>query len=162
MHDRLSRMPHSGVDLHDLPVFAPDAAVWLRLQAAQVARMRVRRRWRGGVAAAGGLAAAAMFAAVLLLPRVQPLPPLQQNLVAGQHESRTLEAEWQRMTESATGSIRPVARLRAIDASLQAAYDRGAADEELAPLWQQRNRALRGLISRTQEGSASAAGTTRI
>jgi hypothetical protein len=29
---------------------------------------------------------------------------------------------------------------------LQSAYDRGAGSDELAPLWQQRNEALRGLI----------------
>jgi hypothetical protein len=36
--------------------------------------------------------------------------------------------------------------VHAIDTALQAAYDRGARAEELQPLWQQRNQALRGLI----------------
>jgi len=40
------------------------------------------------------------------------------------------------------------------DAQLQAAYDRGAGIEEISTLWQQRNRALRGLIDGLRNGVA--------
>jgi hypothetical protein len=50
-----------------------------------------------------------------------------------------------------------------IDATLQAAYDRGARADELAPLWHQRNEALRGLITQFQtSGAHEASAITRI
>lgn len=159
MHDRQSTTPLVGVDLQRLPVFAPDPALWSRLQAARTTQMRSRRRWHAGVAAVTTMAAA-VCAAILLTPQVEPLPAMQQAVAADQRESRKLQSEWLRVAERTTPA-RPAARLRAIDASLQAAYDRGAPAEELAPLWQQRNRALRGLIERAHDGGF-ANSTTRI
>ena len=146
------------VDFAKLPEFAPDAALWPRIVAAREAQLR--RRWLGG----GGLAAlaAAVFAAVLLVPHA-PLAPVGVDAVAaGERESRVLEGEWLRVAPDARPL--PSARLRAIDAALQAAYDRGAPEVEVAPLWQRRNEALRGLIVRAQEGVAAdtVATVTRI
>lgn len=134
-----------GVDLAKLPEFAPDPALWPRIAAAHASRLRRRRIGGAGLAAV----AAAVFAAVLLLPRA-PQAPTFDAVAAGERESRLLEDEWLRVAPDARPL--PSARLRAIDAALQAAYDRGARGDEVAPLWQQRNQALRGLIVRAQDG----------
>ncbi len=159
MHDDRSTTTPAGVDLRLLPAMAPDPALWGRVQGARTAQLRSHRRWRNGLALTTTMAAAAA-AAILLAPRVEPLPPVPPAIAADQRESRDLEAEWLRVSGGAVPA-RPASRLRAIDASLQAAYDRGAEEEELAPLWQQRNRALRGLIDRVDDGDL-VAGITRI
>ena len=147
----------SGVDLHQLPVFRPDAALWPRMVAAQRRHTRAQRWRRGGVSLA---AAVAVCAAVLLLPH--PLPPLQQEIVAGQRESQTLGSQWLRLANSTRPGATGLARVRVIDAALQAAYDRGARADELAPLWRQRNQALRGLIAHVQATDPNDALVTRI
>lgn len=147
MHDDLQRLGALRVAvLRNLPVFEPDPALWPRIRAAQQRRMRMQRLRNGGFSIA---AAAAVCVIVLGLPR--PLPPEQQMLAATQRESQALEGEWHRLVVPASQTA-PVglSRLRSIDAALQAAYDRGAEADELAPLWQQRNQALRGLIARVQ------------
>lgn len=142
-----------GVDFAKLPEFAPDPALWPRIVAAREAQLR-RRRLGGGLAAI----AAAVFAAVLLVPRAPPVPVGVDAIAAGERESRVLEGEWLRVAPATRPP--PSARLRAIDAALQAAYDRGAPENEVAPLWQRRNEALRGLIVRAQEGVAADAVAT--
>jgi len=155
--DLLNSRTLPGVDLRMLPVFAPDPALWPRVLAAQQRRVRLRRLRSGGFAVA---AAAAVCAIALGLPR--PLPPPQQALAATQQESQQLESQWHRLLVSG-GPATGLSRLRSIDAALQAAYDRGAEAEELAPLWQQRNQALRGLIARVQEtGGRNLPAVTRI
>lgn len=146
-----------GVDLRQLPVFRPDAGLWPRLVAAQQGRTRVQRWRRGGLSLA---AAAAVCAAVVLLPH--PLPPLQQEIAVGQRESRTLESQWLRLANSTRPGTTILARVRVVDAALQAAYDRGARADELAPLWRQRNQALRGLIAHVQDTGPNDAPVTRI
>ncbi|HJT98660.1 MAG TPA: hypothetical protein VJ696_10135, partial [Rhodanobacteraceae bacterium] len=104
-------------------------------------------RWLGIAAAA-----AVVVAALIVVPR----PRTDTGLVDGERESQTLEQEWRTLApvpHPAAG----LARLHMIDAALQAAYDRGAAADELTPLWRQRNDALRGLIV-----SARADAVTRI
>jgi hypothetical protein len=134
--------------LAELPDFTPDPQLWSRIAAAHAstdasATARApRRSYRlAGLAAA---AAAIVIVAIIAGPRA----PMQPALVDGQRESQTLETEWRSLTP-ATQATRPaagLARLHVIDADLQAAYDRGAEADELQPLWQQRNDALRGLI----------------
>jgi hypothetical protein len=137
-----------------LPVFSPDPALWTRVVAAR--QRVVRRRQVFAVAAAAAIAVAA-----LLVPR--PLPPLQQDLAGGLRESRALESEWRQVATSQRGAAPDLIRLRVIDAELQAAYDRGAAAGELAPLWRERNQALRGLIARVQDPArGEALAVTRI
>jgi hypothetical protein len=146
--------PKGGFDPACLPVFSPDPALWPRIVAARrVAARRQRRR-----TAVAGLAMAASAAlAVWLLP--SPVVPPPHGVADGQRESRLLEGEWQRMAARAPGGL---ARLHGIDAALQAAYDKGAGPDELAPLWRQRNRALRGLIAEARAGRDGESGLTRI
>lgn len=151
MHDvRVWRVPN--VDLHKLPVFAPDPALWSRVLATQQRRTRLRRLREGGFSLA---AAAAVCAAVAWLPH--PLPAPQQELAATQGESRRLESQWLRIAGQPLRGASGITRLRVIDDALQAAYDRGADAGELAPLWQQRNQALQGLIERFRETDGHAA-----
>ena len=148
MHDH----EHAGnerIDPLRLPVFNPGPALWSRVVAA---RQRQLRRRRGGFALA---AAAAIGAIAMLLPR--PLPPLQQDIASGQRESRALESEWQHLAPPPQGIATDLTHLRVIDAVLQAAYDHGAAAEEVAPLWRERNQALRGLITRARSPETSEA-----
>jgi hypothetical protein len=152
------RAASGGFDARRLPVFAPNAGLWSRIEAAHRAQAKTQR-WR-----LGGLAAAAAVLGgigVLMLPHT--LPTLSQDILAGQRESQALEGEWRQLVGSAHPTLGTTAQLRVIDAELQAAYDRGAQTDELAPLWQERNRALRGLISRFQDGGArDALAVTRI
>ena len=139
----------SGIDLRQLPVFKPDSALWPRMVAAQQRRTRVQRWRRGSFSLA---AAAAVCAAVV-----------QQEIAAGQRESQTLESQWLQLANSTRPGATGLARVRVIDDALQAAYDRGAQADELAPLWRQRNQALRGLIARVQDTDPNdALAVTRI
>jgi hypothetical protein len=157
MKDELARGEPRGIDLQGLPTFAPHPALWSRVVAAEQRRRRMRRWRRSGLA----LAAALVACVILLLPR--PLPSLQQQVVAGQQESRTLERQWQDLAAHSRADATGFARVRAIDATLQAAYDRGARADELAPLWHKRNRALRGLITHFRDaGPNEALAVTRI
>lgn len=138
-----------GFDPRQLPEFEAGAGLWARIEAAQRAKQR-DQRWRMG----GLVAAAAMLAgvSVLLLPR--PLPSLSQGSVAGQRESQLLESEWRQLADGGRMATGGTTQLRVIDDALQAAYDRGGAPDELAPLWQERNRALRVLIAGFQNSGA--------
>jgi phosphoribosylcarboxyaminoimidazole (NCAIR) mutase len=130
-----------------LPVFAPDAALWSRIAAAHEKRHAVRRpkRWLA-VAAAAAVAGAAIVA----LPRLIATQTGTPVAIDGPRESQALESEWRSLTAVSARPSVDLARLRIIDAALQAAYDRGAGTDELAPLWKQRNEALRGLILTAQ------------
>lgn len=140
--------PH-GFDPRRLPEFAPDPALWSRIAAAEQRRL-ARRRWQRAVF--GGAVAASFAAALLVGGRLVVAPVAPAGATAMQDESRTLEGEWRRLAGAQAATLGST-RLRAIDAELQAAYDRGAATDELASLWQQRNRALRGLIAAMQDGA---------
>lgn len=148
----------AGFDPRRLPEFAPDPGLWSRIEAARHAQ-RSWQRWRAGSFAV----AAAMLAGlgVLMLPHARP--GLSQDMLAGQRESQALEGEWRALVGSSHPALGTTAQLRVIDAALQAAYDRGARPDELAPLWHERNQALRGLISRFQDGGVrDALAVTRI
>ncbi len=132
-----------------LPEFNPDPALWPRIVARQQQRV-ARRRWQ----AAGvlGAAAAAMLALVLIAPGLRRAIPDDGGHGTVQEQSRVLEQEWAGLAGDHAASMGGT-HLRAIDAQLQAAYDRGAGAEELSPLWQQRNRALRGMIDGLRRGA---------
>lgn len=136
-----------GFDPRRLPEFVPDPSLWPRIAAAQQQRVSRRRRVRGVLGAA---IAASFAAAVLLGGRSLHAPVAPGAALAMQDESRALEDQWRRLAGAQAAALGST-RLRAIDAELQAAYDRGASSNELAPLWQQRNRALRGLIAVMQD-----------
>jgi len=138
-----------GFDPRRLPEFAPGPVLWSRIAAAQQRRVSVRR-WQRAVF--GGALAASVAAALLVGDRFGVAPVAPSGTAAMQDESRTLEGEWHLLAGAQAAALGST-RLRAIDAELQAAYDRGAAADELASLWQQRNRALRGLIAAMQDGA---------
>jgi hypothetical protein len=147
--------PRPKLDLHRLPVFEPDPALWSRIAAAHGRRRRVRQ-WSFAAAATVLLG----IAAALL---VQPAPPAGPSWADAQRESQALEAQWRQLADGGRPVAVGLTRLRSIDAALQAAYDRGAEATELEPLWKQRNDALRGLIARFQDASAyDATRVTRI
>ncbi len=146
------------VDLGQLPVFNPDAALWPRVLAGQLRHRRGQRVKHGAFSAAALVFACA---AIVLLPH--PLPPLQQQIAAGQRESRTLEGQWQQIARSVPSATRNLTRVHMIDADLQAAYDSGAAAEDIAPLWRQRNQVLRSLIAQLHDTNTDATAlVTRI
>jgi hypothetical protein len=149
MERKSMRGDSGGFDPRQLPEFMPDATLWPRILAAQQ-RRAARRRWQA--IAFGGAIAATICLAVLVGTRVAPEGPSVASGMAIQDESRSLEGEWLRLAGAQAAAI-GTTRLRAIDAELQAAYDRGADVDELGPLWQQRNRALRGLIAGMQDGA---------
>ncbi|MGH8173314.1 MAG: hypothetical protein ACREPX_09205 [Rhodanobacteraceae bacterium] len=140
----MREQPLTNEDLHpvlaELPVFEPAADLWPRILAKREGPQRAVRRPRRLAAIAA--VAAVVVATVLIVPRMATVPALS----AGQIESQTLEREWQALPAASTRGAADVARLHVIDTALQAAYDRGAHADELQPLWQQRNQALRGLI----------------
>lgn len=132
--------------LAELPVFAPDADLWSRIAAAHAKRNATpRRRWIAVAAAA-----AAAIAAIVTVPQLTGTKPGEPLAIEGQRESQALEREWHALTPVSARPSVDLARLRVIDAALQSAYDRGAASDELAPLWKERNEALRGLILTAQ------------
>ncbi len=138
--------------LQQLPVFAPGDGLWPRVLAGQRQRRRIQRWQRGGATVAAAVFACA---AIVLLPH--PQAPLQQDIVAVQRESHALEGQWLQVANAAVGEVPNLTRVRMIDADLQAAYDRGADARDIAPLWQQRNEALRGLIARARDTNTDTA-----
>lgn len=108
-----------------LPEVPLPEALWQRVDA----RRRRKLFQRKLVAGAGVFALVGVFAFKLLLPAWQPA------------EVRT--------PQLATVAALPDAQadIRAIDHALQAAYDRGASDAEVAPIWAARAALLAGVRS---------------
>lgn len=131
-----------------LPEFRPDPALWARIVARQQRRV-ARRRWQ--VAGLLGAAMTAAFTVLLVAPGLRRVMPDEGKRGNVQEQSRALEREWSSLASS-RGANAGATHLRAIDAQLQAAYDRGAGIEEISPLWQRRNRALRELIDALRNG----------
>ena len=139
----MREQPLSDETLHpvlaELPEFTADANLWPRIVAEHAKRQRPPRRYRWAATAA---AAAVVAGMILMLPRSGTEP----MALEGQRESQALENEWRALAPATSRPTADIARLYMIDAALQSAYDRGAHADELQPLWQQRNEALRGLI----------------
>ena len=141
--------------LGGLPEHDPRPDLWSRIQFAHQRRKRQRRRhgiWLGAM-----LASAAVLL-VVLLPRSSVVDTGAADPAGWQARSHALEQEW---LASSRESMDPRYRteLKLIDAQLQAAYDRGANPNELAPLWKLRSEALQELL-RSDNGSVRA--VTRI
>ncbi len=131
--------------LFQLPEFEPDPALWTRIEAAHQRRTSARRNRRIGWLA-GGLAAAC--AVITLLPVTRDRSA--DSVAVWQQRSQELEREWQSQSRVQLDP-RARAQLRLIDLDLQSAYDRGADELELVPLWKLRNALLRELVDGSGE-----------
>ncbi len=143
--------------LDKLPEFEPDASLWTRIEDAHARRRRSRSAVRTGWIGAGIAAALAVVVLRIGAPE-GGTSGVEADTTAWQMQSEALEREWL-ASARAPGHVPARARLLGIDDALQAAYDRGATSDELAPLWQQRNAALRSLID---HDAARTAAVTRI
>ncbi len=127
--------------LAQLPEFEPDVRLWSRIEhsLAQPAKRRGGRRmlWLGS-------AAAAALAAVVIVPTAMR-PSSAEGVEVWLQRSHTLEQAWRAEVRSASDPLLR-ARLQLIDGELQAAYDRGARNDELLTLWKQRGDALQQLL----------------
>ena len=122
-------------ELHALPEVPLPDALWQRVEAGRRQKMR-RRKLGAGIAA---LALVAVMATPLLSADAHwhPMSAQGERWIAHQpaNGKRDIQAE-----------------LRALDQALQAAYDRGASDAEIAPMWVAREAVLAGI--RVQSRSA--------
>jgi hypothetical protein len=138
LHEIVQRLPsaetaHVGADL------------WPRIAAAHLARQRRRhvQRWAGGALAAAALLALAVTGPAWL---ARPTPA-----VDWQARAQALEIQLNALAARGDANGTVDAELVRIDASLQAAYDRGAPSNELIPLWKQRSDLLGALLSARQQ-----------
>ncbi len=116
-------------ELHDLPEVPLPDALWLRVETGRRQKMR-RRKLVTGIAS---LALVALMATPLLVP-------LLADADAGRNEALVAY-------QTANGQRDIQADLHALDQALQAAYDRGASDAEVAPMWVAREALLAGIQS---------------
>lgn len=130
-----------------LPEFDPPPQLWARIEAEHRRRRQHARVLRWG----GGLAAMLALAAVIALaprPQIDIANPLAQL----ERRSHELEQAYAGLSQTAS-PLENEAELRAVEVALQQAYDRGAAVDELLPLWQQRNDVLSNLIALAADGA---------
>ena len=116
-------------ELHDLPEVPLPDALWQRVDSGRRQKMR-RRKFFTGIAS-------------LALVGVMAMPLLGQLLTdADAGRSQPFVAY-----QPANGKRDIRADLHALDQALQAAYDRGASDAEVAPMWVAREALLAGIPS---------------
>lgn len=126
-----------------LPEFDPDPGLWARIDATNARRISAQRNQRLRWLASGIAASVALF---LILPGTRDVS--DSGLAEWQQRSQSLEQEWRSLARQSVDS-RSQAQLRLIDLDLQSAYDRGATESELAPLWKLRIDILSELIERS-------------
>jgi hypothetical protein len=132
-----------------LPEFDPPAHLWARIEAEHHRRRQRRRGLQWGI----GIAAALALATVLLVaPQRDVTSSSTSTLALLESRSQELEQRYAGLSQAAT-ALENEAELRAVELALQRAYDRGAAAEELMPLWQQRNDVLASLIALAADGA---------
>lgn len=148
-------MNEHDLNFHDLAAGLPARVVeplppdlWPRIAAAHLSRRRLRR-WRRMTA---GGATLAFIAAVLV--SVSIWRRVAMPATDWQARAQALELQLDALPLPATSA--PMARLAEseianLDASLQAAYDRGAARGDIEPLWQRRSELLDALLSVRQQ-----------
>jgi hypothetical protein len=120
---------HLRQGLDTLPEVPLPDALWQRVEAGRRQKMR-RRNFGIGIAS---LALIAVMATPLLVPLITDSDSGQgEPLVASQ---------------PANGQRDIQADLHVLDQALQAAYDRGASDAEVAPMWVAREALLAGIQS---------------
>lgn len=120
--------PPMRQEMHELPDIPLPDALWQRVEAGRRQKMR-RRKLGTGIAT---LALVAVMATPLFMP-------LFTGADAGRGEPLVAHQSTDR------GDIQN--DLRVLDQALQAAYDRGADDAEIAPMWVARNALLASLQS---------------
>jgi hypothetical protein len=116
-------------ELHDLPEVPLPDALWLRVDGGRRQKMRQRKLFAG--------------IASLALVAVMATPLLGQLLADADAGRSEPFAAYQ----PADGKRDIQADLHALDQALQAAYDRGASDAEVAPMWVAREALLAGIQS---------------
>lgn len=119
LRERLAALPEAPL---------PDA-LWQRLETGRKRQLRRRRQGLGLVALA--------VVALIAMPVFGPLP-------TGSGAMREV-ATVSPLPHPGDDQVR--AELRALDQALQAAYDRGATDAEIAPMWVTRAALLAGMPS---------------
>jgi len=133
--------------LVELPDAELPATLWPRIAAAYAARRRLRRHAAFGVS--GALAAGIALWCAAPMHTFVPDPTF-----ALQERSHELELE---LAELSGRDVLPAlvteAELRDVEARLQDAYDRGAGNNELAPLWQRRVDLLGVLLQQQRDGA---------
>ncbi len=145
-----------GSVFSNLPEFEPDPALWNRIRSANVRRVRLRRMRRIGAVGAVFVGVAAAW--LLAFPYRMMFQPDARSSINWQAHSQQLLDQWnERTNQNLDPHIQ--ARLRLLDSDLQAAYDRGASEPELAPLWSLRSRLLQSLV---QSESGRSRHLTRI
>ena len=117
--------------LHALPEVALPDTLWQRVEAGRKRKIR-RRKLGGGIAA-------------LMLVGVMAAPLLSPMLTGTQVTQGDEQGIAQRPTDGGQANLQ--AELRALDQALQAAYDRGASDAEIAPMWVTRDAVFAGIRS---------------
>jgi hypothetical protein len=132
-----------------LPEFDPPVGLWARIEAEHQRRRQRRRvlQWGAGIAAALALATV-----LLVAPQRDVTSSSHSTLALLETRSQELEQRYADMSQS-VAALENEAELRAVERALQQAYDRGAAAEELMPLWQQRNDVLTSLIALAADGA---------
>lgn len=108
-------------ELHALPEIPLPDALWQRVDSGRRQKMRRRKAFVG----VASLALVAVMAVPLLAPQF-----------IGEDVARS---ESMAVHQAVHSEQDVYAELRAIDRALQAAYDRGASDAEIAPMWVARN-----------------------
>lgn len=139
--------------LRDLPVSEPSSDLWQRIAAAHHVRVR-RARVRRGLIGSGF--AAAVLAALLISPGWLARSPAdgdidwQARAQALELQLHALEAAGNARIDSA-GALETQSEIARVDGALQTAYDAGAEEKQLAPLWKRRSELLDTLISVRQQ-----------
>ena len=116
--------------LNALPEAPLPVALWQRVEGRRRARL-VRNRLAASVTA---FALVGVLSFKLLLPTVE-----HDGIEKGQEKAQQVAT-----TSLVPGQVDAQADIRAIDHALQAAYDRGATDAEVAPIWAAREALLAG------------------
>ncbi|HEX6833477.1 MAG TPA: hypothetical protein VF132_08085, partial [Rudaea sp.] len=130
----------------------PPAQLWARIEAAHGRRRRRRIGLRVGAASMFALAAVIVGVTHRAMERPRDEIDWQARAQALETQLRTLAQSERLPRAAATDATR--AELLRVDLSLQAAYDRGARADELAPLWKRRSELLDALIEVREQGLA--------
>ena len=120
---------HVREQLHALPEVPLPDTLWQRVDAGRRQKLR-RRKFGAGIAS---LALVAVLATPLLAPLLTGADVMENRRVAVHQPVR--------------GEHDIQAELRALDHALQVAYDRGASDAEIAPMWVARAAVFAGMRS---------------